>query len=178
MAGRQSWVWKGVWSTSSTGLHWWFYWAASHHIPIHPNEPPWPKSSSIFRKSEAHGQSCFTQFICGISSSQLPHTACCKPRSGPSVSRETSQVPDKLEPNIYSAKSPGNQRERQAWRTAWGWFTFQASLLCIFPPNSVADQKWCQGYGDDQIFPLHMRVQICTQLWHSRTWPWPLLASS
>lgn len=52
--------------------------------------------------------------------------------------------------------NPQGTREKGKHGEIWGWLTSQASLLCIFPPNSLADQKWCQGCGGDQTLPLHM----------------------
>lgn len=50
---------------------------------------------------------------------------------------ESSQAQDKLESNICSSKSPGNHRERQAWRTSPLGLTQSPSLPSLYPPSQL-----------------------------------------
>lgn len=110
MAGKQSWVWKGVWSRSSTGLHWRFCWATSHLIS-HPQK--WSSLSQIQQHIQRHMvRAALPNSFVGFPHPSILTQPLANLLQGLLLFRETSQVLDKLEPNICSAKSPGNQREK------------------------------------------------------------------
>lgn len=172
MTRRQSWFWKGVWSMSRTMLCWGFYWATSHF----PSKEMSLLDPSLAARSESqrHRFSAASPNFSG----GFPHP-CSFTQHVTNLVRgllESSQAQDKLESNICSSKSPGNHRERQAWRTSPLGLTQSPSLPSLYPPSQLCGWprmtamiwRWLNPSLANEWADLHLDRL-------SSTWPWPLL---